>query len=158
MRYPATSARPTCKLSPTPPPPTPQPSFTSPSLATFPFSPPPLLHSMNVTFDESIGAFIPGFPGWFTVVLFLFGAFHLFFSLWMLIEYFLINWRNFVLPQFFYYPIARYVCACQPGGRRVCVCVCGVVVDCVAKWLKHLTVNQKITGSSLTSFTTGERK
>ena len=62
---------------------------------------------MNVTFDETVGAFIPAFPSWLPVVLYVFGAFHLFFSLWMLIEYFLINWRNFVLPQYFYYPIAR---------------------------------------------------
>ena len=33
-------------------------------------------------------------------------------------------------------------------GDGVCVCAS----DCVAKWLKHLTVNQKITGSSPTSY------
>ena len=35
-----------------------------------------------------------------------------------------------------------------------CTCVKQYVcvVDCVAKWLQHLTVNQKITGSSPTSY------
>ena len=35
-----------------------------------------------------------------------------------------------------------------PPTSIVCVCVS----DCVAKWLKHLTVNRKITGSSPTSY------
>ena len=79
-------------------------------------------HSVNVTFEESIGAFVPAFPDWFRIVLFLFGAIHLFFSLWMLIEYFLINWKNFRLPHFFYYPLAWYVCV------HVSVCLSSVCV------------------------------
>jgi len=63
---------------------------------------------MNVTFEETIGAIQPGFQDWFQVVLYVFGAIHLLFSLWMLMEYFLINWKNFVLPRFFYIPIARW--------------------------------------------------
>ena len=33
-----------------------------------------------------------------------------------------------------------------------------VVCDCVAKWLKHLNVNRKITGSSLTSYHRRKKK
>ena len=43
------------------------------------------------------------------------------------------------------------VCGYVQGDECVCVCVC-VCGDCVAKWLKHLTVNRKITGSSPTSY------
>jgi len=44
---------------------------------------------------------------WFIIVLYIFGAIHLFFSLWMLTEYFLINLKNFVLPRFVYIPFER---------------------------------------------------
>ena len=38
--------------------------------------------------------------------------------------------------------------------RGICTCVC----DYVAKWLKHLTVNRKITGSSPTSYHRRKKK
>ena len=47
-----------------------------------------------------------------------------------------------------------FVCACACA----CVCVCVCVSDCVAKWLKHLTVNRKITGSSPTSYHRRKKK
>ena len=43
-----------------------------------------------------------------------------------------------------------YVHACVCACMRVCVYdLCG---DCVTKWLKHLTVNRRITGSSPTGY------
>ena len=111
------------------------PIFPTPNLPPylphhiFPLTPTSLSHSVNFTFEEAAGAFTPMFPEWFTVVNFIFGAFHLFFSVWMLTEYFLINWKNFVLPQYFYYPIKQYVC--------VCMCVI-VPVLCVCECCKHL--------------------
>ena len=48
--------------------------------------------------------------------------------------------------------VYKTLCVCVCGG----VCVCGWVYDlcgyCVTKWLKHLTVNRRITGSSPTSY------
>ena len=52
--------------------------------------------------------------------------------------------------------LAVCVCVCVCVCVFVCVCVCVrvrvCVVDCVAKWLKHLTVNQNIPGSIPTSY------
>lgn len=40
---------------------------------------------------------------WFSeYLLYIFGSLHLFFSLWMLLEYFIINWPNFSLPRILY--------------------------------------------------------
>ena len=40
---------------------------------------------------------------WFTYyLLYILGGIHLFFSIWMLLEYFLTNWPNFSLPKILY--------------------------------------------------------
>ena len=44
-------------------------------------------------------------------LLYLLGGFHLFFSLWMFVEYFVVNYPNFILPlpNFFYTVFKRWV-------------------------------------------------
>ena len=94
--------------------------------------PPPSPHSTNstdieadisnTTFEEAIGAISPMVESWFIIVLYFFGAIHLFFSLWMLTEYFLINLKNFVLPRFVYIPFERWVCLWP--------CICCLYVVC----------------------------
>ena len=37
---------------------------------------------------------------WYFVILYMLGSVHLLFSIWMVTEYFLLNWNNFVLPSF----------------------------------------------------------
>ena len=52
--------------------------------------------------------FRPVFPHWFIAVFFVLGAIHLFLSLWIVVEYFVINWPHFRLPGFCYtlrYPV-----------------------------------------------------
>ena len=109
----------------TPSPPPPPPSLSPHTSPYFLLTPTLIPHSENVTFEQAAGTYFPEVDNWFTIVLYIFGAFHLFFSLWMLVEYFLINWKNFVLPQYFYYPIARYVCVC------VCMCVFCLLYMCM---------------------------
>ncbi|XP_019851941.1 PREDICTED: inositol 1,4,5-trisphosphate receptor type 3-like [Amphimedon queenslandica] len=46
--------------------------------------------------------FRPDFPRWFHPLFFVLGAIHLFLSLWIVVEYFVINWPHFRLPSFCY--------------------------------------------------------
>ena len=45
--------------------------------------------------DISVDVYI-----WYFIVLYMLGPLHLLFSAWMVTEYFLLNWKNFVLPSF----------------------------------------------------------
>ena len=55
------------------------------------------------SFSNAAGAIKPDADDWFEDnVLYIFGTFHLIFSLWMLVEYFVVNKPNFVLPRLFY--------------------------------------------------------
>ena len=45
-------------------------------------------------------------------------------------EYFVINWKNFVLPRFFYIPIARCVYLCLSVCLSVCLCMCVHICGC----------------------------
>ncbi len=50
------------------------------------------------------GAIRPDTDNWFDdVVVYLLGTIHLVLSLWMLVEYFVVNWPNFVLPRYVYW-------------------------------------------------------
>ena len=46
-------------------------------------------------FDLNVTVYI-----WYYIVLYMLGFLHLIFSAWMVTEYFLLNWNNFVLPSF----------------------------------------------------------
>ncbi|XP_019861438.1 PREDICTED: uncharacterized protein LOC100634093 isoform X2 [Amphimedon queenslandica] len=46
--------------------------------------------------------FLPDFPLWFTIVFYVLGAGHLLLALWIVVEYFIINWPHFKLPTFAY--------------------------------------------------------
>lgn len=63
------------------------------------------------TFFNASGAiepeFLPYWQGVFGPVKLAFGSFHLFLSLWMFLEYFIVNWPNFRLPRFYYSIITR---------------------------------------------------
>ena len=37
---------------------------------------------------------------WYYIALYILGSVHLLFSIWMVTEYFMLNWNNFVLPSF----------------------------------------------------------
>ena len=66
--------------------------------------------SVNGSVSSSAGAFEPDVHNWFgDVVLYIFGIIHLLFSLWMAVEYFMVNWPNFILPCFTYRFIPRCV-------------------------------------------------
>ena len=62
----------------------------------------PFVYSENATFSDIAGPISPSSYRWFFYVLYVLGSIHLFFSLWMVAEYFLLNWHNFVLPSFVY--------------------------------------------------------
>ncbi|XP_019849736.1 PREDICTED: inositol 1,4,5-trisphosphate receptor type 1-like isoform X1 [Amphimedon queenslandica] len=50
---------------------------------------------------EATGVHLPMVPEWFIpYMLFILGGFHLILSLWVFIEYFIINWPHFSLPSF----------------------------------------------------------
>ena len=56
------------------------------------------------SFSNASGAIKPDADDWFEDnVLYIFGTFHLILSLWMLVEYFVVNKPNFVLPRLFYW-------------------------------------------------------
>lgn len=58
----------------------------------------------NYSFSEAAGAIRPDVDDWFgNVLLYILGTFHLVLSLWMLVEYFVVNWSNFVLPHYIYW-------------------------------------------------------
>lgn len=66
---------------------------------------PPSHTLCSITLRDTAGAILPDedYRSWFfDVVLFVFGTFHLIFSLWMFTEYFVVNWPNFVLHPLFY--------------------------------------------------------
>ena len=45
----------------------------------------------------------PKLDKWFSdYVLYIMGGIHLFFAVWMVAEYFVVNWPNFVLPRVFF--------------------------------------------------------
>ena len=50
----------------------------------------------------SFSAFLPATAEWFNPILYLLGTLHLLLSIMVVIDYFLINWPHFTLPQFFY--------------------------------------------------------
>jgi hypothetical protein len=81
-------------------------AFTVPDDLRGPFSP-------FITFFDASGAIRPQYlPYWrdtYGVVALVFGLFHLFLSLWMFLEYFVINWPNFKLPRLYYTFITRYI-------------------------------------------------
>jgi hypothetical protein len=64
------------------------------------------------TFFNSSGAIQPDFLAYwgsaYRPVLYTFGSIHLILSIWMLLEYFIINWPNFRLPSIYYSLVARY--------------------------------------------------
>ena len=37
---------------------------------------------------------------WYYIALYILGSVHLLVSIWMVTEYFMLNWNNFVLPSF----------------------------------------------------------
>ena len=63
------------------------------------------------TFSDTAGAIHPHFlsywRGAYRPVLYTFGSIHLILSIWMVLEYFVINWPNFRLPSIYYSFIAR---------------------------------------------------
>ena len=64
-------------------------------------------------FSNASGAIKPAIisywrDGAYPVVLYTFGSIHLILSIWMVLEYFIINWPNFRLPSLFYSVITRY--------------------------------------------------
>ena len=63
------------------------------------------------TFFNSSGAIQPDFLDYwgnaYRPVLYSFGSIHLILSIWMLLEYFIINWPNFRLPSLYYDLVAR---------------------------------------------------
>ena len=78
-------------------------SFTPPSL--FPYPPP----SSRPTWPEAAGAFKPDVSTYFDDYLrYILGVFHLLLTIWMIIEYFVVNYPNFILPlPGFFYKIFR---------------------------------------------------
>lgn len=69
--------------------------------------------SLIYTFANASGAIKPAFirywgDGAYQPVLYTFGSIHLILSIWMVLEYFIINWPNFRLPSFFYSVLTRY--------------------------------------------------
>ena len=69
----------------------------------------------SASWPESGGAIKPDVQSYFrNYLLYLLGGFHLFFSLWMFVEYFVVNYPNFVfpLPNFFYTVFKRWVSLC----------------------------------------------
>lgn len=60
-------------------------------------------YSDNATFEMIAGPVTPNhIHDWYSIALYVLGSLHLLFSIWMVTEYFLLNWRNFVLPSFIY--------------------------------------------------------
>lgn len=62
-------------------------------------------HSASATWPDSAGAIKPDVQLYFRrYLLFILGSFHLLLSLWMVVEYFVVNYPNFhfPLPSFFY--------------------------------------------------------
>ncbi len=55
------------------------------------------------SFWSASGAIRPDVDAWFFMALNVFGSLHLLLSLWMLVEYFVDNYRNFVLPRLVYW-------------------------------------------------------
>ena len=70
--------------------------------------------SLFYTFYNASGAIRPDFlqywgDGAYPPVLYTFGSIHLILSIWMVLEYFIVNWPNFRLPSFFYSVLTWYV-------------------------------------------------
>ena len=68
----------------------------------------------NITgFLDASGAIRPEFEEYFQhayrPVLYIFGSGHLLLSIWMSLEYFIVNWPNFKLPNFYYSLMTRYI-------------------------------------------------
>jgi hypothetical protein len=65
-----------------------------------------LQENRTFTFFNASGAIQPDFldywRGAYRPVLYTFGTFHLILSIWMALEYFIINWPNFRLPPVYY--------------------------------------------------------
>ena len=63
------------------------------------------------TFSNSSGAIQPVFlsywRGTYRLVLYAFGSVHLVLSIWMALEYFVVNWPHFKLPSVFYSIVTR---------------------------------------------------
>ena len=73
------------------------------------------LYSSSASWPQSGGAIKPDVQSYFrNYLLYVLGGFHLFFSLWMFVEYFVVNYPNFVLPlpTFFYTVFKRWVFLC----------------------------------------------
>lgn len=98
-----------------------------------PYSPPCtlcLIHvfSCSATWPDAAGPIKPNVDLYFrSYLLFLLGAVHLIFSLWMVVEYFVVNYPNFIfpLPSFFYTAFKR--------------CVHALSVDTCISYAHHLT-------------------
>ena len=77
-------------------------------------------------FFNSSGAIQPDFLAYwgnaYRPVLYTFGSIHLILSIWMVLEYFIINWPNFRLPSLYYNLVARYglVCHCTTLYFKYC--------------------------------------
>ena len=54
---------------------------------------------------------------WYYIALYILGSVHLLFSIWMVTEYFMLNWNNFVLPSFIYQQ------DCHKNQKKVCIWV-----------------------------------
>ena len=110
--------------------------------------------SLVYIFSNASGAIKPAFitywrEGSYPPVLYTFGSVHLILSIWMVLEYFIINWPNFRLPSFFYYVLTRYAHMHVANGvleppsswAKICVCVwecvCEGVCVCVRVWKGH---------------------
>ena len=67
--------------------------------------------SFPYTFFNASGAIEPEYlsywRGAYRPVKLVFGSFHLLLSIWMVLEYFVVNWPNFKLPRLYYYFITR---------------------------------------------------
>lgn len=65
------------------------------------------------TFFNASGAIQPSFLRYwgeaYRPVLYVFGTVHLIMSIWMVLEYFIVNWPNFRLPSLFYSIVTKYV-------------------------------------------------
>ena len=65
-----------------------------------------LIENRSFTFFNASGAIQPDFLGYwrdaYRPVLYTFGTFHLILSIWMVLEYFIINWPNFRRPKVYY--------------------------------------------------------
>ena len=67
--------------------------------------------SLVYTFFNASGPIQPNFLGYwgnaYRPVLYVFGVGHLILSIWMVLEYFILNWPNFRLPSLYYSIVSR---------------------------------------------------